>query len=309
MTKIGCELHKHYIRYNSTTVSGGLDDRDTGNFPVGRCSNKYVILLNIKNRISDYFKMLDRLVFGLSRLVDNLLLQYSYIIFNILLYLFNNELKKGAIANKRKRGAEKARDKNKKLLLASAKQCLTLNELLKPQKQSLNKKCLTRTSIMKFNTEIRSDIFGQLIYRCAIENIRKKVLINFTSKISVIVNDNANTNVFEEFTTTGETEKSIGGLSSDMRKIDNDNNNKKSNDNVFGNVLVKAIAENETKIMDQQDNVFYKNVHNIDTNNYFQKPSHFMLDQFFEFHHIQLLVEHLFKSSKAYFRKNKTNRC
>jgi len=29
-----------------------------------------------------------------------------------------------------------------------------------------------------------------------------------------------------------------------MRKIDNDNNNKKSNDNVFGNVLVKAIAEN-----------------------------------------------------------------
>lgn len=45
-----------------------------------------------------------------------------------------------AIVNKRKGGAEKARDKNKKLLLASAKQCLTLNELFKPQKQSLNKK-------------------------------------------------------------------------------------------------------------------------------------------------------------------------
>jgi len=48
--------------------------------------------------------------------------------------------KKEAVVNKRKGGAEKARDKNKKLLLASAKQCLTLNELFKPQKQSLNKK-------------------------------------------------------------------------------------------------------------------------------------------------------------------------
>jgi len=37
-----------------------------------------------------------------------------------------------AIVNKRKSGAEKERDKNKKLLLASEKQCLTLNELFKP---------------------------------------------------------------------------------------------------------------------------------------------------------------------------------
>jgi len=29
-----------------------------------------------------------------------------------------------------------------------------------------------------------------------------------------------------------------------MRKIGNDNNNKKSNNNVFGNIIVKAIAEN-----------------------------------------------------------------
>jgi len=50
--------------------------------------------------------------------------------------------------------------------------------------------------------------------------------------------------------------------------------------------------------MDKQDNIFYKNVHIevcIDTNNYFQKPSQNILDQFFEFHPIQPLVEHLFK--------------
>lgn len=68
--------------------------------------------------------------------------------------------------------------------------------------------------------------------------------------------------------------------------------------------------------MDKQDNVFYKNknltenVPNevcIGINNYFQKPS--QLEWFFEFHSIKPHVEHLFKSSKAYFRKNKTKRC
>jgi len=50
----------------------------------------------------------------------------------------------------------------------------------------------------------------------------------------------------------------------------------------------------------------------IDTNNYFQKSYQFILGQFFEFYPIQPLVEHLFKSSKAYFRKNRKleiNRC
>lgn len=51
-----------------------------------------------------------------------------------------NEKKEKSI-NKRKGGAEKAREKNKKLLLASAKQCLTIDQLfIKPQTQSLNKK-------------------------------------------------------------------------------------------------------------------------------------------------------------------------
>jgi hypothetical protein len=47
----------------------------------------------------------------------------------------------------------------------------------------------------------------------------------------------------------------------------------------------------------------------IDTNTIIEKPFQFMLDQFFEFHPILPLVKHLFKSPKAYFRKNKTNRC
>lgn len=43
--------------------------------------------------------------------------------------------------------------------------------------------------------------------------------------------------------------------------------------------------------------------------NYFRKPNQLMFGQFFEFHPNQPHVEHLFKSSKVYFRKNNTKRC
>ncbi|XP_022182782.1 uncharacterized protein LOC111042460 [Myzus persicae] len=179
--------------------------------------------------------------------------------------------------NKRKGGAQKTREKNKKLLFSQANKCRPISELFSIPPIQKSNNCTTTS-----NTTI-----SNAVNDCSVDD----TFLNTVDVSNQILSNNSNS---DEVVNCKDVNNTLNIL-------------EKEN-------VMKVCALVNADVDDDKDIVMVEDVDNnnlLDNNftlNYFQKPMLSSINDFFKYHPKQPHVEKLFKSSKAYFRSNSIKR-